>query len=297
MAARATTAAPPAATPATIAAFSPASANANPNGTLALGLGGAPGLGFGSNFSMNGFAAGPSAAAAAASTSPQQLYHPQGFAERRNSLNGLVAAHFSNSLLQSSDASGGTGTGAGTGIDVDDLVSLGGGADADEVNSANDSHLEVVGDGETTAVPPTTTGSAEEGRDAAAASSFPNASSQLVPFPTAASTAPSLNGTAGTQAPAAASAAVGTGPGGGELSVDPLVAAITRSLAKLVAEGSATLVDEASSSSDGGGDGEEVHPHTATGEEGEETDGDDGAETPLSSGASRTGSMRRRYFC
>lgn len=288
---------PPAATPATLAAFSPASANANPNGTLALGLGGAPGLGFGSHFTANGFAAGP----AAAGSSPQQLYHPQGFAERRNSLNGLVAAHFSNSLLQSSsDASGGTGTGAGTGIDVDDLVSIGGSAGADEVNSTDDStHLEVVGDGQTTAVPPTTTGSAEQGRDTAA-SSFPNPSSQLVPFPTAASTAPSLNGTAGIQAPAAAPAAVGAGTGGGgggELSVDPLVAAITRSLAKLVAEGSATLVDEASSSSSDGGDGnEEVHPPTATGEEGEETDGDDGAETPLSSGASRTGSMRRRYF-
>lgn len=81
--------------------------------------------------------------------------------------------------------------------------------------------------------------------------------------------------------------------------VDPLVAAITRGLAKLVAEGAATLVDE-----DEAGD-ETLSGDAAEGSDfssaatanrlrlSEDEEGD-GAETPLSNEASRAGSMRRR---
>lgn len=296
---------PPAATPATNAAFSPASANGN----LALGLGGA-GLGLGSNFATNGFAA---AAASAASSHPlhhhAHHHHQQGFAERRNSLNGLVAAHFAAPSLQSDPGlysvsgsaggggggRGGGGAGAGTGIDMDDLVSLGGSEASSSRSGSTDSRgggpraSATDTDQSTTAVPPTTIGSAE--REPGGLPPFPGSRSLSRPPPLL----PPL--TAGVvRAPASsASAAAEDGPAAD----DPLVAAITRSLAKLVAEGSATLVDESEGdesdlSSAAGGPSAPGETPWAT-EEGEETDGD-GAETPLSSGASRTGSMRRRYF-
>ncbi|GAA5976008.1 hypothetical protein JCM10908_005355 [Rhodotorula pacifica] len=275
---------PPAATPATSAAFSPAFPNMNGN-TAALGLGGGAvaGLGLGSSFSSNGFAA-----VAAGSSAGHQ-----GFAERRNSLNGLVAAHFAGSSSLQSDAGGAfASNGAGTGIDMDDLVSLGGRSETSSSSRSvsNDSRgggassSRAGTTNQTTAVPPTTTGSAE--REA-----------PQIPFPTTALGLGSLAGVQGSTAPTSSAA---------DVSVDPLVAAITRSLAKLVAEGSATLVDEPESEEElppasGGagtatGQGQRPATGAATAEEGEEETDGDGAETPLSSGASRTGSMRRRYF-
>ncbi|BGP54352.1 hypothetical protein JCM8202_000785 [Rhodotorula sphaerocarpa] len=253
---------PPAATPATNAAFSPASANAN------ISLGGA-GLGFGSNFSSA--YAGPVGSSTSA----------QGAARRRNSLNGLVAAHFANASLQSdssigvSDSASNAAGSAGGGIDLDDLVSLGGIGRSDRGSSSSRS-ASLDSGAHVTVVPPTTTGSADR---TATSVPFPVASGGRVGEPAEPQPEPSTS--------------VRSDP------VDPLVAAITRGLAKLVAEGAATLVDE-----DEAGD-ETLSGDAAEGSDfssaaianrlrlSEDEEGD-GAETPLSNEASRAGSMRRR---
>lgn len=244
---------PPAATPATNAAFSPASANAN------LSLGGA-GLGFGAPF-INGLAT------SIGSGGSHDITH------RRSSLNGLVAAHFAASSLQS-DASGGGGPShggypGGVGIDLDDLVSLGGGSAGDRDSSSSRS-VSSESRSRVTIVPPTTTGSAEHQRGL-----LPRATGTGLGVAEGALAGLTSSGTSDGGRPTAADP------------VDPLVAAITRGLAKLVAEGTATLVDES--------DGDEALSPISPMAAGrlEEEDGD-GAETPLSNGASRTGSILRR---